>query len=613
MTVPGWVTLSTYIDERFSATGAVSTWWHTDFAGVNSRPAFWHNKGSAGFTPHTVGYPSYAERPMGTGRYKLTQLLDPLRYPNPAASNTLGGITPDGATITGDFKLESEFFCKSPLPGDRQGGIRIDILSPEGVSICCMNWFRATAIEANTVLQWEQFGFGPHHTSAIVAPGATSVPVHGFPYASGTIKAGLPVYIDDPIAQYFLAADAVVVAGACTLQLTSGLLHGCAADTLVSMHYGHVDTTVNPLIEFVGNTAMYVILYRTAGVITAQYSCGATEYFGSSLYYPGPVVIKGRTNDLDSEPLASDLLSFGSFLFQADDGFPESSIPAPALTSVVRSGDTAAATWEHVDNATSYTLYYAQGSTVDIATATSVTGIVGMTHTVLGLSTELRWSFAVAALIGTAEGPLSNVITLEPAAADAKEDYAAQAVDLLVQQYRQTVSVPKLLLPFAAMLQQLEDVLGDVKVLRYINNATDAQLDLVGQIVDLVRLESEGDDGYRARLLVKIRLNHSSGQPDDFIWAILLLLPDAVVYYSEGYPAHVLLQVQTELSPALLDATLVRHVKAGGVSLDIVVGSSDPFVFSRESDGAIFFPDGLGFASVASTTNSGKLQVVISH
>lgn len=347
MPAPSWVYLNTWINEDFSATGPTQDWWHEDFYGASSRPTYWNNRGGAPYYPHLTGFPSFQEIPASSGNYALTQFIDKNLYPY-FISDTLGEILPSGSKLSGNFDLNISFLCKNTISDPSLGGqIQVPLFTPEGVSICGFSWFRQGVIEPLTVLQWEQFKFGPHYIASNVNSGATTVNISGFPY-DGTIKAGTPVYIDDLVYKYILASDAVISGGNSTFNITVGLLHGALTGTQISVHFGEIRENVNPNIAFASGRELRIRLVRTnlnridsyystdSGTTWKNYNhVACTEVNGqiidpdpsshSFILYSGDLVIKGRTNDFEnglewSQP--SDFISFNYFRFQSDSGFP---------------------------------------------------------------------------------------------------------------------------------------------------------------------------------------------------------------------------------------------------------------------------------------------------
>jgi Immunoglobulin domain len=87
--------------------------------------------------------------------------------------------------------------------------------------------------------------------------------------------------------------------------------------------------------------------------------------------------------------------------------------PVPVLSSAAAGEGCVTLNWQPVNGATSYTLFYESGTTVDTLTGTKQTGVTSPKQ-VTGLATGTLYAFAVCAANGEAESGLSNVITATP-------------------------------------------------------------------------------------------------------------------------------------------------------------------------------------------------------
>jgi hypothetical protein len=145
-------------------------------------------------------------------------------------------------------------------------------------------------------------------------------------------------------------------------------------------------------------------------------------------------------------------------------------------------------------------------------------------------------------------------------------DHADQAVARLLQQYREGVSVPALISALCAPLQELEDVLWDIRLRRAVATAEGAQLDVLGRIVGQPR-EGRTDPVYRIWILARVRLNKGSGRPEDILQIFAGITQGMTALdLEEQYPAAFVLRVG--LSPGVAAqelASLLHLAKAGGV------------------------------------------------
>jgi fibro-slime domain-containing protein len=87
---------------------------------------------------------------------------------------------------------------------------------------------------------------------------------------------------------------------------------------------------------------------------------------------------------------------------------------APSIGSATAGDGSVAVTWNNVNGAISYNLYYKAGATVTIATGTKVTGATSP-KTVTGLTNGTQYAFAVSTVgAGGVESGLSNVVRATP-------------------------------------------------------------------------------------------------------------------------------------------------------------------------------------------------------
>ncbi len=84
----------------------------------------------------------------------------------------------------------------------------------------------------------------------------------------------------------------------------------------------------------------------------------------------------------------------------------------PAVVTATAGGDQATLTWNSVQDATSYDVYYA--TTTNVAGGTKITGAVSGVP-ITGLTNGQLYYFRVSALAATTEGPMSNEVSATPA------------------------------------------------------------------------------------------------------------------------------------------------------------------------------------------------------
>jgi hypothetical protein len=170
-----------------------------------------------------------------------------------------------------------------------------------------------------------------------------------------------------------------------------------------------------------------------------------------------------------------------------------------------------------------------------------------------------------------------------------KQNHAEEAADNLIHQFKGKTKLEVLLRVFAKQVQELENVFFDLLFLRSLDKAFGFQLDELGRLLDLER-EGRNDKTYRQWLKARIRLNLSSGTPEDIIALIRAMVGDKDVEIIESFPAHFDVKVN---EPINVDgnqvSTLMLSGKPAGVrGIFHWYEHKTPFVFDGD-------PGGLGF------------------
>jgi hypothetical protein len=162
-------------------------------------------------------------------------------------------------------------------------------------------------------------------------------------------------------------------------------------------------------------------------------------------------------------------------------------------------------------------------------------------------------------------------------------DLADQSVALFIDQFREKPRLEAWSRSFLKECQLLEDVFWDILQKRDIDQASGAQLDVLGKIVGQPRVGAT-DAVYRLHLRARIRINISNGETVDVIAVAQLLLQTAVFAYLEFYPASFVVDV---LDPMLEDpaftAALIAETRGAGVGSPLHfsdVPAEDTFAFA---------------------------------
>lgn len=175
-------------------------------------------------------------------------------------------------------------------------------------------------------------------------------------------------------------------------------------------------------------------------------------------------------------------------------------------------------------------------------------------------------------------------------------DHADRAEKLLIEQFQHTaVNLITTVRIFANEIQEIENVLSELKILRTLDFATAAQLDEIGRMVGLFPRTSVNDDEYRADIRLQISLNQSSGLIETIIAYVRQTTLASFVQLTEIYPAgfQIFTNGITNISSDLRDN--IKRITAGGVRVELAALplSLPVFTFASESGIPVH---GLGFS-----------------
>jgi hypothetical protein len=155
------------------------------------------------------------------------------------------------------------------------------------------------------------------------------------------------------------------------------------------------------------------------------------------------------------------------------------------------------------------------------------------------------------------------------------------AVGLMPSQYRESLYLLALIAalngnvvvagatPTFTGLEELEQVFRDLMRKRWLANATGAQLDVLGQVLNITRT-SDDDEQWRQRLYVRAAQVMCSGTTEELIALLVLLFPDAVQLRVENDapPAKIRVFVQSPGWVESLQMTdWLQTCAAGGVGI----------------------------------------------
>lgn len=162
-------------------------------------------------------------------------------------------------------------------------------------------------------------------------------------------------------------------------------------------------------------------------------------------------------------------------------------------------------------------------------------------------------------------------------------------------------------------IQEAQNAIQQLKLLRAIATATGWQLDVLGKIVGQKR-NGLGDDDYRRFIRAKILVNRSSGTIDQLIKIARLIVDDGaatfrVINWGTACVTMSVRGISMSYALASVLVAMLRKAVAAGVRLIVEFHSSTPRFKFKTFSGSPGTGD--GFASVSLGISGGKLGSVI--
>lgn len=150
-------------------------------------------------------------------------------------------------------------------------------------------------------------------------------------------------------------------------------------------------------------------------------------------------------------------------------------------------------------------------------------------------------------------------------------DHEGDALDKLIEQYRDKPRVRAIVIALMRHIQRLEDVTFDLYLGRWIETGRGAVLDLIGRIIDEARQGIE-DEAYRGFLRAKVRALRSTALLSELVKIAALIQGDSLpVRAKEFYPAAVELEPREEvIQNPIRVGRMLKKATAGGVALRFV-------------------------------------------
>lgn len=174
----------------------------------------------------------------------------------------------------------------------------------------------------------------------------------------------------------------------------------------------------------------------------------------------------------------------------------------------------------------------------------------------------------------------------------------------LLGQYKGLLNLQAVLEVSAGEAQAIETSLQDLFDKRDLDNATGAQLDVIGRILNSGRELLETDTDYRARLKLLILVYASGGTPEELIEIFdRLTEPDFIEYRELVFAEFSLMAINPTGSYSNQDVRnfILRAKPAGVGATDIAFASTPAFAFAGDAD-----PNKAGFGDTGFPAVGGK-------
>jgi len=190
-------------------------------------------------------------------------------------------------------------------------------------------------------------------------------------------------------------------------------------------------------------------------------------------------------------------------------------------------------------------------------------------------------------------------------------NHVAEALALLIEQFKRSDNLKALITVFATQVQDLENATNQLLIFRSLDRASGEQLDGLGDIVGIAR-GGRSDESYRDAINTKIILNTSHGEPERLLTGLRFFTGGTFVRIIEYYPASAAL-----FTNGVITSTLQKQMEAiapAGVNLDIVVAPETTTVFSFATESIFMLPSfALGFNEANFTEGGNEVGGQISE
>ena len=163
-----------------------------------------------------------------------------------------------------------------------------------------------------------------------------------------------------------------------------------------------------------------------------------------------------------------------------------------------------------------------------------------------------------------------------------KTNHEAEALANLLSQFKSKDVIEKLLKIYVRQIQEIEDMLYDLKIKRWLDAATGTQLDNLGTIVNEAR-QGRTDDDYTDALRVRILINISQGTHQDILGVIQGIVGPLSINIYDQYPAGFTANVVDPIDLLVVNVNnlyaFIESAKLAGVRFNLEYHSTGAFTY----------------------------------
>ena len=179
-------------------------------------------------------------------------------------------------------------------------------------------------------------------------------------------------------------------------------------------------------------------------------------------------------------------------------------------------------------------------------------------------------------------------------------DHEDLAVGNSMEQYKEKPKHLGFIRAWAKQVQDAEDATFGMIDSRTLDLATGAQLDIIGEIVDIAR-GGLSDDDYRVEIKVKIGKNTSQGGHEKIISIFMLLTGANRVHLTSNHTGSVDIGSEVDIPDESINSVYesIEQIVGGGIRVDHIMcyDETEAFAFEGNTDAPA-----LGFADDAGAT-----------